>query len=220
MELNNEFRVAVPVDEAWTVLTDVEAIAPCMPGAQLTEIDGDTYHGLVKIKIGPVSLQYKGTATFVEKDEENHKAVLDASGREGRGQGNASAMITAQLTPDGDGTKVVVDTDLKITGPAARFSSQVNSVSKKLIGQFVECLETKLASGELGAAAVESTEAAAATADEAPAAEATPSEPRKIDSPEPEAIDALAVAPPAAKAAAPALLVLLILFFLLRRRKS
>ena len=104
MELTNEFRVGVPVERAWEVLTDVERIAPCMPGAQLQEIEGDEYRGVVKVKVGPITAQYKGAARFVERDEAAHRAVLRAEGRETRGQGNANATITAQLDPDGDGT--------------------------------------------------------------------------------------------------------------------
>ena len=125
MELTNEFRVGVPVEHAWEVLTDVERIAPCMPGAQLQEIEGDEYRGIVKVKVGPITAQYKGAAHFVEKDEAGHRAVLRPEGRETRGQGNANATITAQLDPDGDGTKISVVTDLTITGRVAPASGPV-----------------------------------------------------------------------------------------------
>src|ERR1700738_4436553 len=143
MELTNEFRVAVPVEEAWAVLTDVERIAPCLPGAQLQEIDGDEYRGVVKVKVGPITAQYKGTATFVERDDTAHRAVLRAEGRDTRGQGNASATVTATLTPDGGAaTKVIVATDLTVTGKVAQFGRGVLAdVSGKLIGQFVDNLE-------------------------------------------------------------------------------
>src|ERR1700690_232342 len=95
MELNNQFRVSVPIDLAWAVLTDLERVAPCMPGAELQEIDGDDYRGIVKVKVGPITAQYKGTARFVEKDDDQHRAVLLAEGRDTRGQGNASATVTA-----------------------------------------------------------------------------------------------------------------------------
>src|SRR4051794_12356025 len=101
MELTNEFRVAVPQSEAWTLLTDVERIAPCMPGAELQEIEGDEYRGIVKVKVGPITAQYKGKATFVERDEAGGKAVLRAEGRDTRGQGNANATITALPVPAG-----------------------------------------------------------------------------------------------------------------------
>jgi hypothetical protein len=149
VDLTNEFRVAVPVERAWEVLTDVERIAPCMPGAQLQEIEGDEYRGIVKVKVGPITAQYKGAARFVEQDEAGHRAVLRAQGRETRGQGNANATITAQLEPDGDGTKISVVTDLTITGRVAQFGRGVLAdVSAKLLGQFADCLETKLLAGE------------------------------------------------------------------------
>ena len=122
MELVNDFTVSVPVEEAWPTLTDVERIAPCLPGAQLQEIEGDVYRGVVKVKVGPILAQFKGQATFIEKDHENHKAVLKAEGRDTAGKGNASALITAQLEPLGDAaTKVTVTTDLTITGKVAQF---------------------------------------------------------------------------------------------------
>ncbi len=148
MELTNEFRVGVPVEQAWDVLTDVERIAPCLPGAQLQEIEGDEYRGIVKVKVGPITAQYKGKATFQSKDDVAHVAVLKAEGRDTRGQGNASALITARLTPDGDGTAVSVVTDLTITGKVAQFGRGVLvDVSGKLLTQFVECLEHDLLSG-------------------------------------------------------------------------
>jgi carbon monoxide dehydrogenase subunit G len=145
MELTNDFRVGVPVERAWAVLTDVELIAPCMPGAQLQEVEGDEYRGIVKVKVGPITAQYKGAARFVERDDAAHKAVLRAEGRDTRGQGNANATITATLTPDGDGTAVTVATDLTVTGRVAQFGRGVMAdVSSKLLGQFVDCLENKL----------------------------------------------------------------------------
>lgn len=151
MELTNDFRVAVPVERTWEVLNDVELIAPCMPGAQLQEIEGDDYRGIVKVKVGPVTAQYKGVARFVERDEAAHKMVLRAEGRETRGQGNANATITAQMTPDGDGTAVSVVTDLTVTGRVAQFGRGVMAdVSSKLLGQFVDCLENKLLTDDPG----------------------------------------------------------------------
>src|SRR6202171_170837 len=97
MELTNEFRVGVPVEQAWAVLTDVERIAPCLPGAQLQEVEGDEYRGVVKVKVGPITAQYKGRASFIEQDTAGWKAVLKAEGRDTRGQGNASALVTATL---------------------------------------------------------------------------------------------------------------------------
>src|SRR5436190_20530292 len=108
MELTNDFRVALAIERAWAVLTDVERIAPCLPGAQLKEIEGDEYRGIVKVKVGPITAQYKGQATFLSRDEDKHVAVLRAEGRETRGQGNANATITATLTPAGDATAVAI----------------------------------------------------------------------------------------------------------------
>ena len=143
MELTNDFRVALPVEEAWLILTDLERIAPCMPGAQLQEVEGEEYRGIVKIKVGPITAQYKGAATFTSLDESARVAVLRAEGRETRGQGNANATITATLTSDADGTAVSVVTDLQITGRVAQFGRGVLAdVSAKLLDQFVECLET------------------------------------------------------------------------------
>ena len=149
MELTNEFRVGLPVDRAWTVLTDLERIAPCMPGAQLQEVEGEEYRGVVKIKVGPITAQYKGAAQFTSLDAEAHVAALKAEGRETRGQGNASAVITATLVADGDGTKVTVTTDLTVTGKIAQFGRGVLAdVSAKLVDQFVACLETTVLADE------------------------------------------------------------------------
>ena len=142
MKLENEFRVDVPVDEAWRVLLDVERIAPCMPGAQLQEVEGDEYRGIVKVKVGPITAQYKGVARITESDDSNHRAVIRAEGRDTRGQGNASATATAVLQPDGDGTRVSIDSDVTITGKVAQFGRGVIAdVSAKLLDQFVACLE-------------------------------------------------------------------------------
>ena len=144
MELVNDFTVQTPLEEAWTVLTDVERIAPCLPGAQLQEVEGDVYRGVVKVKVGPITAQFKGEATFVEKDDATHRAVLHAKGRDTTGKGNADATITAQLEPVGtDSTKVTVTTDLNITGKVAQFGrGALADVSTKLLNQFVEQLET------------------------------------------------------------------------------
>ncbi|MGI8329698.1 SRPBCC family protein [Actinomadura scrupuli] len=146
MRIDHEFTVAVPIDRAWEVLTDLEGIAPCMPGAQLTGVDGDVYAGKVKIKVGPIVSQYAGTARFVEKDDAHHHAVIDARGRDSRGAGTATATITARLRADGARTVVTVGTDLKITGKVAQFGSgMIKEVSGKLLGRFVDCLGERLA---------------------------------------------------------------------------
>ncbi|MBQ0978061.1 SRPBCC family protein [Micromonospora sp. M61] len=146
MKITNEFAVAVPIDEAWAVLTDLEGIAPCLPGAQLTGVDGDVYRGRVKVKVGPVISEFAGTARFVEKDDSAYRGVIDTKGRDARSTGNASALVTAHLRPDGDRTLVSVDTDLKISGKLAQFGSgMIKEVSGKLVAQFVANLEAKLA---------------------------------------------------------------------------
>ena len=145
MRLENEFTVGVPIEKAWEVLTDLELIAPCMPGAQLTGVTDGVYSGKVKIKVGPVTAEYLGTAKFTEKDDSAHRAVIDARGRDSRGQGNATALISAGLRSEGATTVVTVDTDLSIAGRIAQFGSgMIKEVSAKLLTQFVECLEQKV----------------------------------------------------------------------------
>ncbi|MDX6230517.1 MAG: uncharacterized protein QOI76_3907 [Frankiales bacterium] len=145
MKIDQEFAVHVPIDRAWEVLTDLEGIAPCMPGAQLTGVEGDVFSGKVKVKVGPVISDYSGTARFVEKDDEHYHAVIDAKGKDSRGAGNANAMIDARLTADGDRTVVTVSTDLNISGKVAQFGSgMIKEVSAKLLGQFVDNLEAML----------------------------------------------------------------------------
>lgn len=219
MELTNEFVVGVEVKEAWVLLTDVERIAPCMPGAELQEVEGDDYKGVVKVKVGPITAQYKGRASFVERDEAAYRAVLRAEGRDTRGQGNASATITASLTPEGEGTRVSVVTDLTITGRAAQFGRGVLAdVSSKLMGQFVECLATNLLGGNGGvsqagpagatdaAQAVGAADGAAATA------------PRQVEYRPAEPVDLLETAgAPVAKRLAPVVLGALLAWWVQRR---
>lgn len=148
MDLHHEFTVNVPVDEAWLVLTDLERIAPCLPGAQLTEVEGDTYRGQVKVKVGPILAQFKGQASFVSRDDQAHTATLKGEGRDTTGKGNASAMITAELTAvDANSTRCVVNTDLSISGKVAQFGrGALADVSDKLLAQFVENLNQLIAS--------------------------------------------------------------------------
>ena len=145
-KLVNEFTVNRPIEEAWPVICDVERIAPCMPGAQLEEIEGDVYRGVVKIKLGAVSTQFKGQAQFVERDDVNHRAKLRAEGRDTGGRGNAAADITAEATSlSPTSTKCTVTTDLHITGKVAQFGRGImGDVSKKLMEQFAANLNTML----------------------------------------------------------------------------
>ena len=229
MELNNDFEVSAPIEKAWVVLTDVEKIAPCLPGAQLQEVEGDEYRGIVKVKVGPITAQYKGAATFVEKDDTNHRAVLKADGRDTRGAGNASAFITAQLTAIGDRT-VEVKTDLTVTGKVAQFGRGVMAdVSAKLMTQFADNLETLLEKDSEAPVATEpatttdnASSAASTSASPMPAPAVTPpaASPglRKIDMPEPEAVNLLDTAgAPVLKRLAPVLGVLVVLFLLRRK---
>lgn len=152
VELSNEFVVTAPVDAAWAVLTDLERIAPCLPGAQLDEVEGDEYRGTVRVKVGPITSQYKGTASFVSLDQDQHVAVLRATGRDTRGQGNATATVTARLTPQGDSTKVSVVTELDISGKVAQFGrGMLADISTKLLGQFAERLENDVIGALSGA---------------------------------------------------------------------
>ena len=147
MDLNHQFTVAVPVEDAWRILTDVERIAPCLPGAQLQEIEGDTYRGIVKVKVGPIQAQFKGQANFIERDDVAHKVVLKGEGRDTTGKGNASAIITAEMTAvDASNTAVTVNTDLSVTGKVAQFGrGAMADISDKLLAQFVVNLNALIA---------------------------------------------------------------------------
>ena len=164
MELNNEFRVAVPAATVWDVFTDVERVAPCLPGATLLSVDGDDFTGAVKVKVGPITVSYKGVATYEEKDVAARRLVLRAEGKETRGNGTAAATVTAQLKDEGDATTVVITTDLAISGKAAQFGRGVLAdVSGNLIAQFARSLEAEL----LGGATASAQSTAAPTAENA-----------------------------------------------------
>ena len=228
MKIEDEFRVDVPVDEAWKVLLDVERIAPCMPGAQLQEVEGDEYRGIVKVKVGPITAQYKGVAKITETDEIAHAVVLQAEGRDTRGQGTASATVTATLTPDGAGTVVHIDTDLNVTGKVAQFGRGVMAdVSSKLLGQFAQNLERDVLSGDASAAGTDGAGTSEPTpitsAPTAAAAAEASTGPRKIDSPEAQPVDLLDSAGSAvAKRVAPIVIALVALLTLraLRKRRN
>ncbi len=168
MQLENQFRVSVPPDVAWRWFRDVEKLAPCLPGAQLQEIAGDEYRGVVKVKVGPIVAQYQGTARFESVDEASRVLVLAAQAREVKGQGNAKGTARVTLAAAGGGTEVRVETQVDLTGKVAQFGRGViTDVSAKLIAQFVEALEAKLA-----------TEASAPPAAPAEAAAEVSSQPR------------------------------------------
>jgi carbon monoxide dehydrogenase subunit G len=186
MDLNHEFIVNVPVYDAWVILTDLERIAPCLPGAQLTEVEGDTYRGQVKVKVGPIVAQFKGQASFVSRDDVAHTAMLKGEGRDTTGKGTASAIITAQLTEvTPTSTKCTVVTNLTISGKVAQFGrGALADVSDKLLAQFSENLN-QLIDGSPAPATTAATTA--------PVAAASP-EIRKIESAEVEPLDLLGTA--------------------------
>lgn len=228
MELSNEFVVPVPPEEAWPVLTDIERIAPCMPGATLDGVDGDEFSGRVKVKVGPIQLTYTGIARFSERDDDQHRAVIEAKGTDKRGGGTAAATITATLTArDATSTGVTVHTDLAVTGKPAQFGRSVMAdVGDKLLGKFADCLANELASGEpessADAAADEGQRpetGVGATAHEPSTSGGT--RPRSLPEGSGDAIDLLDVAGSSvAKKLAPivaAVVVLLVLVRLLRR---
>ena len=222
MELKNDFHVSVPIEDAWAVLTDLERIAPCMPGAELQEVEGDEYRGIVKVKVGPISAQYKGSARFIEKDDDQHRAVLLAEGRDTRGQGNASATVTAIATPDGDGTTVSLVTDLSITGKVAQFGRSImGDVSAKMLGEFADRLEADVLSQGSGPAGSEPVTAVVGGAKATPNESDTQSV-RTIHSAPAEPVDLLGTAGPSVmKRVAPlaALLSLALLLWLRQRRR-
>lgn len=225
MNIDHEFTVPATAEQAWALLTDFEQVASCMPGAQLTGQEDGNWLGVVKVKVGPVTAQYKGSAAFAERDDDAHHAVISAKGREARGSGTATATIDMALRPDGDAATVVtVRTDLKISGKLAQFGSgMIQEVSAKLLGQFTQCLEGRLAAppaaaegsggsgssdGDADADAGESDEAGAtqpaATSDQGPdrapaAVRTAPARPAPVQAapaPEPAAVDLVGVVGP------------------------
>ncbi len=171
MKLQNEFTVPAPVERAWEVLLDVERVAPCLPGAALTGSDGDEHQGTMTIKIGPITSRYQGTVKIEEADEANRRAVMRARARDSRGQGNAAATITSTMEAVAGGTRVRVETDMRISGPAAQFGRGVmQDVSAKLMGRFADCLAEQMSGGPAPSAEP----AAAATTPRRPAADPPP----------------------------------------------
>ncbi len=145
MELTHRFSVPVPIDDAWAHFNDIASVAECFPGASVTSVDGDSFAGSVKVKLGPIALVYNGTGTFTEKDEANHRFVVAAKGKDKRGNGTAGADVVMTMVESGSSTDVEVVTDLAITGKPAQFGRGVmQDVSDKLLGQFVACLEQRL----------------------------------------------------------------------------
>lgn len=240
MKLENEFTVDAPVDEAWQVMLNLERVTPCLPGASLTEQQGDEYKGKMTVRLGPVKQEYNGTVKFEETDEEEHRAVLKADGKDQRGQGTASATITSTMSEEDGGTKVRVETDMQLTGQAAQFGRGVQEdVAAKLLTQFADCLEKEIlgenveeegaeetaASANGSAAESEEAEEAAASANGSEGSEDSEEEPevRKIQQEsEVEPLDLGAASYEAIlKRAAPVAIgavVLLVVIWLARRR--
>ena len=226
--ITNEFTVNRPIDEAWAVLCDVERIAPCLPGAQLQEIEDETFRGVVKIKLGAVNANFKGEAKFVERDDENHKAVLSASGRDTGGRGNASADVTAEATAlSPTSTRCTVTAELHISGKVAQFGRGImGDVSKKLMDQFSNNLNTMLDEQPADEPEAPAAEAPAAAAQPAEASDADNTggadrpRVRKIEGPAAEPIDVAGLAGPAVlKRFIPVALGVVVIVLLLRARR-
>ncbi len=230
MDLTHRFTVPTSIEETWAHFADIAAVAECFPGAQVTSVEDDAFHGSVKVKLGPIALQYNGSGTFVEKDEAAHRFVVDAKGKDKRGNGTAGAMVTLTMVPQGTATEVEVVTDLAITGKPAQFGRGVmQDVSDKLLGQFVTCLETRLGAGQpLGEEVAEAAPATEGTAgaSERPPEGAEPATAPSVAPPAPEQDDAIdlgsTVLPVLARAywkpVAGVLVALVLLRWLVRRR--
>jgi carbon monoxide dehydrogenase subunit G len=228
-KLINEFTVNRSIEEAWPILTDVERIAPCLPGAELQEVEGETYRGVVKVKLGAISSQFKGDAHFIERDDAAHRAVIHGAGRDTGGRGNASAEITAQaesLSPTS--TRVVVTTDLHITGKVAQFGRGImGDVSSKLMAQFADNLNTMLDEQVVATPATSASDTEQALSGEALSGAGTTTvgdgetpQVRKITGPATEPIDLLEMGGSSVlKRAVPVLIALVVALFLLRRRR-
>lgn len=174
MELDHTFTVAAPIDAVWQAVTDPQRVAPCMPGARLTGVDGETFTGTVKVKLGPISLLYKGSGEFLAIDEAAHHVVIKASGSDARGNGTAAATVTVTLTGDGERTDGAVHSDVKITGRPAQFGrGMIAEVGGRILDSFADCLAGKLA-GDAVDEAVQPASSQAPQAESSPAPESRP----------------------------------------------
>ena len=192
MRIENDMHVSASMEEAWALLTDIPAIAPCLPGAKLIDQDGDTYEGTMKVKVGPIVAEYSGTATVVELNATARTVKLTASGRDKRGAGNASADIFASMVEDDGGTTVSIATDLKVAGKVAQFGrGAMADISKKLLGQFAECIEAKLQQADVVDEAETEPETVEAPNDEA---EASAPEPEMSIDDDDDVLDLMGVA--------------------------
>jgi carbon monoxide dehydrogenase subunit G len=220
VQLTHSFTVPAPVQQTWDTFMDLELVGGCFPGATVTAVTDEGFSGTVKVKLGPIALVYTGSGRFVERDDESHRAVIEAKGKDKRGNGTAGANVSIQLSPDGSGTRADVSTDLAVTGKPAQFGRGVmQDVSDKLLGQFIACIEGKLGPGE-GAPAAEpgapTAEPGAPTAEPGAPADVTavptataagPEVPATtstaVPAPEPAAPEPAAPEPAAAKPAVP-----------------
>lgn len=229
MELTHSFTVPASLEDTWEAFNNLEMVAGCFPGAALTSVEGDSFKGTAKVKLGPVALQYAGAGSFLERDDAAHRFVLEAKGKDKRGNGTAGATVTAVLTPAGpDSTSAEVVTDLTITGKPAQFGRGViQDVSDKILGQFVDCLQAKL-SGVEEVPAAPPAPAPEVPAAEAPAAPPVAEVPARPTAPQPphaaEALDLGATVLPILlktywRQLAAGLLVVVVLWRLLRRRR-
>ncbi|EGD42136.1 carbon monoxide dehydrogenase subunit G (CoxG) family protein [Nocardioidaceae bacterium Broad-1] len=196
MDLTHQFTVPTSVEETWDSFLDIGSLAECFPGAQVTSAEGDTFTGTVKVKLGPIAMVYAGSGTFIEKDETARKLVVEAKGRDKRGNGTAGANATLTMAPEGTGTRVEIVTDLAVTGKPAQFGRGVmQDVSDKLLGQFVACLESKSAPAaapvtpETPAAAEPVGEESSEPSPAAPSTAAAPTPQAPRHAKQPEAID-------------------------------
>ena len=188
MDLRHSFTVPLDVESTWAHFGDIAALAECFPGAVVTDVEGDTFRGTVKVKLGPIALQYAGSGTFVEKDDAAHRFVVEAKGKDKRGNGTAGATVTLAMTAAGESTEVQVDTDLAITGKPAQFGRGVmQDVSDKLLGQFVTCLEQRLGSPAVVDGAAETEEPGGAPSSTPAAAGQAPPTPSPAPRPTPAA---------------------------------
>lgn len=194
MELRHSFTVPLDVESTWAHFGDIAALAECFPGAVVTDVEGDTFRGTVKVKLGPIALQYAGSGTFVEKDDAAHRFVVEAKGKDKRGNGTAGATVTLAMAGAGESTDVQVDTDLAITGKPAQFGRGVmQDVSDKLLGQFVSCLEQRL--GEPAPVDDAAATAAGGSSSPTPAADQAPPTSSSAPRPAPAASQSTGVAP-------------------------
>ncbi|HEX7297544.1 MAG TPA: SRPBCC family protein [Solirubrobacteraceae bacterium] len=217
MELTNDFVVDAPVETMWELLTDVERIAPCVPGFELKEVEGDEYRGTMKVKVGAISMSYDSAMRFVERDETNHRAVIAAEGRDARGNGSVTATITSTLAPEGGKTKASIVTDVSITGKIAQFGRGILAdVSNRMVGQFVHTLEASLLRSEEATSAepARSSSNGLSSEDDEPAPGV-----RSIASPPAQPVDLMATAGgPIVKRLAPVALLLAFFVVMARRR--